>query len=159
MIKTPEDVWLPDDPLSSTLPSEKLPSELSSYQDVFSTIQSKILPHRKSTNHAIELKEDKTPPYRPIYPLSQTELYILRQYLDENIACSRIRPLKSTAGAPILFVPKKDGSLQLCMDYQGLNKVTVKNCYPLPLISEILDRLAGAKYFIKIDVQDAYYHI
>jgi hypothetical protein len=56
-------------------------------------------------------------------------------------------------------VPKKDGSLRLCVDYQGLNKVLVKNQYPLPLISEILDRVSSAQYFSKIDVQDAYYRI
>jgi hypothetical protein len=56
-------------------------------------------------------------------------------------------------------VPKKDGSLRLCVDYRGLNRVSVKNRYPLPLISEILDRITGAQYFSKIDVKDAYYRI
>jgi hypothetical protein len=70
----------------------------------------------------------------------------------DNIKKGRIRPLKSPAGAPILFVPKKDGGLRLCVDYRGLNRVSVKNRYPLPLISEILDRLSGAKYFNKVDV-------
>ena len=77
----------------------------------------------------------------------------------DNIKKGRIRPLKSPAGAPILFVPKKDGGLRLCVDYRGLNRVSVKNRYPLPLISEILDRLSGAKYFSKVDVKDAYYRI
>jgi hypothetical protein len=58
-----------------------------------------------------------------------------------------------------LFVLKADGGLRLCVDYRGLNKVSVKNRYPLPLISEILDWLAGAKVFSKIDIQDAYYRI
>jgi len=71
----------------------------------------------------------------------------------------RIRPSKSPAGSPILFVPKKDGSLRLCVDYRGLNKVTIKNRYPLPLISEILDRVVGAQYFSKIDLKEAYHRI
>ena len=65
----------------------------------------------------------------------------------------------SPAGAPILFVPKGNGELCLCVDYRGLNKITVKNRHPLPLISEILDRLLGAKFFSKIDIKEAYYRI
>jgi hypothetical protein len=67
--------------------------------------------------------------------------------------------LTSPAGAPILFSPKKDGGLRLCVDYRGLNAITVKHRYPLPLISELLDRLNGAKVFSKIDSKDAYYRI
>jgi hypothetical protein len=67
--------------------------------------------------------------------------------------------LKSPAGAPILFAKKKDGSLRLCIDYQGLNKVTVKNRHPLPLIAESLERLAQAKIYTKLDIRDAYHRI
>ena len=84
---------------------------------------------------------------------------MLQEYIDLNLKLGRIRPSKSPAGAPILFVPKKDGGLRLCVDYRGLNRVSVKNRYPLPLISKILDRLSGTTYFSKIDVQDAYYRI
>ena len=70
-----------------------------------------------------------------------------------------ITPSTSPAGAPILFVPKKDGTLRLCVDYRGLNAVTVKNRYPLPLITEILDRLVGAKFYTKLDLRDAYHRI
>ena len=129
------------------------------YELVFSKANSKILPAHKSSEHSINLIEGGEPLYRPIYPLSQNELKALREYLEENLEDERIRPSKSPAGAPILFVPKKVGSLRLCVDYRGLNKVTVKNRYPLPLISEILDRLAGSKFFSKIDVQDAYHRI
>jgi transposase InsO family protein len=159
VVKMPEEVWLPGDDLENPTSSEGLPSELLAYRDVFAPENAKTLPPQKATDHTIELKDGETPPYGPIYPLSQTELRELRAYLDENLDNGRIRPSKSPAGAPILFVPKKDGSLRLCVDYRGLNKVSVKNRYPLPLISEILDRLAGAKFFSKIDIQDAYYRI
>ncbi len=59
----------------------------------------------------------------------------------------------------MFFVPKKDSSLRLCVDYRGLNLITKKNRYPLPLIREALDRLTGAKYFTKLDIQDAYYRV
>ena len=62
-------------------------------------------------------------------------------------------------GAPIIFVPKKDGSLWLCVNYCRLNSITAKNCYPLLLVSEILDRLSSAKIYIKLDLRDTYHHI
>jgi hypothetical protein len=127
------------DPDETPRDLEGIPTELRDFHDVFSAQRSKMLPSQKSTNHAIDLKDGEVPPYGLIYPLSQTELAELRRYIDENIANGRIQPSKSPAGAPILFVPKKDGSLRLYVDYRGLNKVSVKNRYPLPLISEILD--------------------
>ena len=68
----------------------------------------------------------------------------------------KTRPRKSPASAPILFVPKPNGGLRLCVDYHGLNKVTVKNRYPLPLMSELRDRIDGAKIFTKLDLKDGY---
>ena len=105
--------------------------------------------------HAIETTKD--PPFGPIYNLSVKELEVLRQYLDESLDKGWIRHSTSPAGAPILFVPKKDGGLRLCVDYRGLNKVTVKNRHALPLIAEILDRLNSAQYFSKFDLKDAYH--
>ncbi len=96
------------------------------------------------------------PPFGPIYNLSQNELAALRDYLDENLAKNFIRHSKSLAGAPILFVKKKDGSLRMCVDYRGLNKVIIKNRYPLPLISGLLDQLGQAKIHTKIDLRGAY---
>jgi hypothetical protein len=83
----------------------------------------------------------------------------LREYLDAALKKGWIRASKSLSAAPILFVPKKDGGDRLCVDYRGLNKVTIKNRYPLPLISELLDRLGHAKVFSKLDLRDAYYRL
>ncbi len=79
--------------------------------------------------------------FGPIYNLSQTELAALRKYIDENLGKGFIRHSKSPAGAPILFVKKKGESLRMYVDYQGLNKVTKKNRYLLPLISGLLQQL------------------
>ena len=106
---------------------------------------------------AIELQPGKEPPYGPIYPLSPQELAALKEFLKENLEKGFIRESKSPASAPILFAPKKDGSLQLCVDYRGLNTITIKNQYPLPLIIEIMDQVTRANYFSKIDLKDAYY--
>ncbi len=72
------------------------------------------------------------------------ELETLKAYIENNLASSFIRPSKSPAGAPILFDRKADGSLKLCVDYRGLNILTIKNWYPLPLVKESLDRVGWA---------------
>ena len=94
-----------------------------------------------------------------MYNLSLAELRTLEEYINDALAKGLIRESKSPAGAPILFVPKKDGTLHLCVDYRGLNEMTVKNRHPLPLISELLDCLNGSKVFSKIDLKNAYYRI
>jgi len=137
---------------------KEIPPELAGYADVFSIENAGLLPHHKETDHAIDTG-DKAPPYGPLYNLSVAELAELRRYLHDELAKGRIRHSTSPAGAPILFVPKKDGGLRLCVDYRGLNKVTVKNRHPLPLISETLDRLGRAKRFTKLDLKDAYHRI
>ena len=134
-----------------------IPKKLSEFQDVFSVEEAGKLPSHHGGDHAIETTDD--PPYGPLYNLSNTELAALREYLDAALAKGWIRHSTSPAGAPILFVPKKDGGLRLCVDYRGLNKVTIKNGHPLPLISETLDRLYGAKHFTKLDLKDAYHRL
>ena len=88
--------------------------------------------------------------------MSPTELDALRVYLDKAIEAGIIQKSISPAASPVMFVPKADGSLQLVVDYRRLNDITIKNCYPLPLISDMLDRLQGAKMFTKLDCKDAY---
>jgi hypothetical protein len=84
------------------------------------------------------------------------ELETLHAYIQENLSRGFIQSSESPAGAPVLFVKKKDGSLRLCVDYRGLNKITVPNRCPLPLISETLDRLRTGVIFTKLDMRGAY---
>lgn len=77
----------------------------------------------------------------------------MREYISENLANGRIRHSTSPTGAPILFVLKKDGTLRLCVDYRALNSVTIKDRCPLPLITETLDRLLGARYYTVLDCE------
>ncbi len=133
-----------------------LPKEYQSYQHLFDKDKASVLPQHKPYDHEIPLAQDSMPPYGPIYSLSELELKALRTYLDENLATGFIRPSSSPAGAPILFVKKKDSSLRLCVDYRGLNAVTVKNRYALPLIHELIDRLSTARVFTKLDLRGAY---
>ena len=97
--------------------------------------------------------------YRPIYLLSERELRILRDYFKEKEAIDWIRRFKSPADSSILFVLKSDGFLRFCVDYRALNKITIKNRHPLPLINEVIDRLAKTKIFIKLDFKDAYHRV
>jgi hypothetical protein len=92
-----------------------------------------------------------------MYPLNETDLQALRDYLKEMLELGKIRPSKSPAAAPIIFVAKAHGQgLRLCVDYYGLNKVTIANRYPLPIMSELQDRVRGAKIFTKIDLKNSY---
>jgi len=88
-----------------------------------------------------------------VYPLAPTEQKELNQFLKENLKTGRIRPSKSPMASLVFFIIKKDGTLWLVQDYQALNVMTVKNKYPLPLISKLINKLREAKYFTKLDVQ------
>jgi hypothetical protein len=87
--------------------------------------------------------------------LDENRLQALKEYIESSLAKGWIRSSTSPAGAPIHFVKKKDGGLRLCMDYWGLNAITIKDRTPLPLIGEALDRLSRAKIYTKLDVKDA----
>ena len=145
--------------LFNEAPTE-VPAEYSDYSDVFSAEHAAELPENTGMNeHAIELEEGKQPPFGPIYSLGLVELETLKTYIKTNLANGFIRPSKSPTGAPILFDRKPDGSLRLCVDYRGLNNITIKNRYPLPLIGESLDRLGRARRFTQLDLTNAYYRM
>ncbi|CAJ0966523.1 unnamed protein product [Ranitomeya imitator] len=114
------------------------------------------LPPHRHYDCPIELLPGADIPFGNVYPLAAQELQALKEYIDENLAKGFIRPSSSPAGAPIFFVKKKDGSLRLCVDYRELNKVIIRNCYPLPLIPELLERVRHAKVFFKLDLRGAY---
>ena len=117
-----------------------IPTEYSDFTDVFSLELASELPEYTEINdHAIKLVDGQQPPYGPIYSLGPVELKTLKTYIETNLKNGFIRPSKSPAGAPILFDKKPDGSLRLCVDYRGLNNLTIKNRYPLPLVGESLD--------------------
>jgi hypothetical protein len=89
--------------------------------------------------------------------MSTPELVELKLQLKEMMDKGYIRPSMSPWGAPVLFVKKKDGTLRLCIDYRQLNKVTIKNKYPLPRIDDLFYQLGGASIFSKIDLRSGYH--
>jgi len=117
------------------------------------------LPPRRQVNHAIEVMLGVAPPAKAPYRMNHEELRELKVQLEELLAKGYIKPSKSPYGAPVLFVHKKDGILRMCVDYRALNKVTVKNQYPLPRIDDLFDQLSGAKVFSRIDLRSEYYQI
>lgn len=135
---------------------EHVPSDYLQYADIFSKSRSNSLPPHRPCDHKINVEEPAIIPHGPIYNLSELELQCLRTYINDNLSNGFIRPSTSPYSSPILFVKKKDNTLRLCVDYRKLNSITIKNRYPLPLISELLDRLKNAKYFTKLDLRNGY---
>ena len=131
--------------------------EYHDFADIFSKSKAGVLADHHPYNLKITLKEGASPPLRPIYSLSQEELLALRKFIDENTSMGFIGPSRSPHGAPVLFIQKKDGSLHLCSNFQGINWVSKKDQYPLPLISDLLDAPRKARIYTKIDLRHAYH--
>ncbi|KAL0540150.1 hypothetical protein IC582_024380 [Cucumis melo] len=128
------------------------------YPDVFPEELPGLPPHRE-VEFAIELEPGTVPISRAPYRMAPAELKELKVQLQELLDKGFIRPSVSPWGAPVLFVKKKDGSMRLCIDYRELNKVTVKNRYPLPRIDDLFDQLQGATVFSKIDLWSGYHQL
>ena len=159
---------------NSNPPAINLQPIIDKYADVFLTELPAELPPIRAVEHEITLEAGEPPPFKGIYRMSETELTELRRLLEELQSKGFIRPSVSPLGAPVLFVKKKDGSLRLVVDYRMLNRIrvtsllllllllnriTLKNRYPLPRIDDLLDRLHGAKYFTKLDLTSGYHQI
>ena len=130
--------------------------ELTNFQNVIIIRKKSMLPLYKSAVHYIDIKNQKVL-YRPFYNLSSYKLKVLHEYLNDALVKGWIQHSVSPAESLVLFIPKKNGSLWLCVDYQGLNKKTIKNCHSLPLIDEILDHLMRFYYFTKLNLKDVYH--
>ncbi|QRW21043.1 Transposon Tf2-1 polyprotein [Rhizoctonia solani] len=152
----------PADPAASTPEDCKrkirssLPEPYWDFASVFDPVKVDTLPPRRPYNMKIDLEDGKTPPFGPIYLLTQDKRAALADYIDKNLAKGFICRSTSSAASPILFVKRKSGKLCLCVNYQGLNAITKRNRYPLPLISDLLNRVNGCKIFSKINLKNAF---
>lgn len=135
---------------------DKIPSEYHDFMNLFLKKGAEQLPPHRYVDHEIPLVPDAKPPFGPLYSMSTKELQVLKDYLDENLSKGFIRVFSSSTAAPVLFVRKADGSIWVCVDYRALNDLTIKNRYPLPLISESLQRLSQAKIITRLDLRWAY---
>ena len=126
-------------------------------QEVFSTSDFPSLPpHRDNVDLKIDLLPGAIAPFGPIYSLSREEEKALQRYLEKALEAGIIRPSTSSAGSPVMFIKKSDGTLRLCVDYRGLNSVTATNRAALPIIDDMLRHTTGSKYFSKIDLKSAF---
>jgi hypothetical protein len=136
---------------------QQIPEQYRDFQTLYNGETANALPPHRSYNHAIYLKDGEQPPWGTIYVLSEKEVSVLTDYLTEMLDTGKICPSQLPLGAPIIFVPKPHRrDLQLCMVYSGLNHVIIMNRYPLPLMNELTDRLAGSLIFTKIDLKAGY---
>jgi len=137
----------------------KILPEYQDYADIFSQESINTLPEHSKYDHHIDLIPNAKLPDGPIYPLSKNELDALWDYIKAMEDYVKIRRSFSPIGAPILFVLKPNSTLRLCVDYRGLNKITIKNKYPLPLMSELRTRLSKATIVTKLDLKNGYFLI
>jgi hypothetical protein len=142
-----------------TDPATVLPQHLHHHLHVFDAKAADVLPPHRHCDHKIKLQPGTTPPSGPLYNMSVEELTVLRKFLQENLDKGFIRASTSPAASPVLFAKKPGGGLRFCVDYRGLNAITIKNRYPLPLIQETLSRLSKAKFYTKLDVIGAFNQI
>ena len=144
--------------LAETPDLSNVPSEYHEFADVFSRTKAEILPPHRPYDLKINLEEGAQPPVGPIYSLSASEQEALKEFIEENLNTGFIRPTSSLHGAPVLFVKKKDGSLRLCVDFRSLNRISKKDRYPLPLISNPLDSPCKTWVYSKINLCHAYHY-
>jgi len=143
--------------LTETSDLSNVPSEYHKFADVFSKTKAEVLPPHCPYDLKINLEESAQPPVGPIYSLSASEQEALKEFIEENLNMGFIPPTSSPHSAPVLFVKKKDGSLCLCVDFCRLNCISKKDCYLLPLISNLLDSSHKAWVYSKIDLRHAYH--
>lgn len=146
----------PTNPDETGRTTPELPTEYAEFADVFDKKLVETLPPHREYDCQIDLEEGRSPPFGPIYPLSEPERLALREFIAENLPKHFIERSSSPAGAPVLFVRKKDGSLRMCIDYRGLNRITIRNRYPIPLVNDLLERLPKSKCFTKLDLRSAF---
>jgi RNase H-like domain found in reverse transcriptase/Reverse transcriptase (RNA-dependent DNA polymerase)/Integrase zinc binding domain/Chromo (CHRromatin Organisation MOdifier) domain len=135
----------------------KIPDRYHRFKKVFQKELDTGLPEHTQWDHEIPLKEGTHPKHFKVYSLNERQREALIEYLTDNLRKGYIRASTSPAGYPVLFVPKKNGKLRLVVDYRQLNDITIKNRYPLPLISDLRDRLQGSQWYTALDLKGAYH--
>ena len=144
--------------LAKTL-EEMVPEQYRDFMKLFSKEASDRLPEHGPFDHVIELVPGAKGFHSKTYPIAKSEQAALDAMLKEQLEKGYIRPSKSPITSPFFFIKKKDGNLRPVQDYRRLNEITIKDRYPLPLISELMDRLSEARIFTKLDVRWGYNNI
>jgi hypothetical protein len=147
-------------PIKTGMFEEVVPKHYHNFKDVFGEEEFQALPEQRTWDHAIELEEGFKPTRGLTYSLNRRQEEEMNKFVDENLRSGRIRPLKSPQSSPFFFVKKKgDMKSRPTQDYQKLNDSTRNNCYPLPLIGELINRLKKSKVLSKMDIWWGYNNI
>jgi len=151
------EIWDEEEAARSEAEAKKLvPEKFHKWIKVFGKKQLERMPTRKIWNHAIKVKEGFVLRKGKVYLLSREEREEVCKFIQEQLRKGYIRPSKSPQTAPVFFVRKKDGKKWMVQDYRYLNEWTVKNNYPLPLISDVLENIRTKKVFMKMDLRWGY---
>jgi len=126
---------------------------------VFGKVELERMPVRKVWDHTIDVKEDFKPSKAKVYPLSRNKRDEVQKFVNEHLKKRYIRPSKSQQTLPVFFVRKKDRGKHMVMDYRKLNRQTIKNNYPLPLITELVDNMGSKRVFTKMDLWWGYNNV
>jgi len=132
---------------------EMVPKRFFKWRKVFGKVESERMLTKKVWDHVIDLKETFKLQKRRIYPLLKDKRKKVQKFVTDQLRKRYIRPSKFPQMSPVFFVGKKDGSKRMVMDYHSLNDQTMKNNYPLPLITDLIDTMGSKKVFTKMDLQ------
>ena len=144
---------------SETEAKKLVPEKFHKWIKVFGKKQSERMLTRKIWDHAIDIKEGFVPRKRKVYPLSREEREKVHKFIQEQLRKEYIRPSKLPQMVPVFFIEKKDGKKKMVQDYRYLNEWTIKNDYPLSLISDIVENIGTKKVFTKMDLRWDYNNI
>ncbi|KAF8692599.1 Retrotransposon gag protein, partial [Rhizoctonia solani] len=159
MVTFPNQVQIASEEEADSYPLADLPIQYHKFAQVFGKEEFKVLPPHREYDIAIDLLPDAKLSPGPIYGMTDTESKALKQHIEEELATGKICPSTSSTGAPVMFVKKADGSLQLVVDYRKRNDVTHRNVYLLPRQDDLMAKLRHAKMFTKLDLQWGYNNI
>ena len=134
-----------------------VPSKYHKFANIFSKTKAEVPAPHQPYDFKINLEEDAQPPVGPIYSLSASEQEALKEFIEKNLNTAFIQLTSFPHSAPVLFIKKKDGSLHLCIDFYRLNHISKRDCYPLPLISDLLDSPHKVQVYSKIDFCHTYH--
>ncbi|CEL62321.1 Retrotransposable element Tf2 155 kDa protein type 1 OS=Schizosaccharomyces pombe (strain 972 / ATCC 24843) GN=Tf2-1 PE=4 SV=1 [Rhizoctonia solani AG-1 IB] len=157
-IASPEIATIAQEEEADDSPLSGIPEQYHVYAKVFGEEEFNKLPPHRHYDIGIELT-DEGPLNSPLYSMTDAESVTLKEWLEAELKAGKIRPSKSSISSPVMFVPKKDGSRRLVVDYRRLNNRTKKNVYPLPRPDDLMSKLRGAKIFTKLDLRWGYNNV
>ena len=138
---------------------DMVPKRFHRWLKVFGKQKLERMPVHKTWDYVIDLQEEFVPRKGRIYPLSRIEREEVQAFVDSQLKKGYIRLSKSPQTLPVMFVPKKDGKRKMVQDYRYVNKFTIKNSYPLPLISDLVDNMSTKRVFTKMDLRWGYNNV